>query len=34
MKYYEQKYRAQQIRSIEKKAKELGFVIALTPALT
>jgi len=34
MKYYEQKYRAQPIRSIEKKAKQLGFVIALTPALT
>jgi transposase len=34
IKYYEEKYRQQQIRGMEKKAKELGFVVTLTPALT
>ena len=31
MNYYEEKYRQHQIYSIEKKAKELGFVVTLTP---
>jgi transposase len=32
MKYYEEKYRQHEIRSIQKKAKDLGFVATLTPA--
>jgi transposase len=31
IKYYEEKYRDHEIRSIQKKAKDLGFVITLTP---
>jgi hypothetical protein len=33
MKYYEQKYREQEIRSIQKKAKALGLTVTLTPAV-
>ncbi len=32
MKYYEEKYRAHEIRSIQKKAKELGLNLTLSPA--
>jgi hypothetical protein len=32
MKYYEEKYRAHEIRSIQKKAKELGLEVTLNPA--
>ena len=32
MKFYEDKYRQHQIRSIEKKAKDLGFTLTFTPA--
>jgi hypothetical protein len=32
MNYYEQKYREQEIRSIQKKATQLGLRIALSPA--
>ena len=31
MKFYEDKYRQHQIRSIEKKAKDLGFTLTFTP---
>ncbi|HKF04341.1 MAG TPA: IS110 family transposase [Candidatus Sulfotelmatobacter sp.] len=31
MKYYEEKYREHEIRSIQKKAKDLGLVVTLTP---
>jgi hypothetical protein len=30
--YYEEKYREHQIRSIQKKAKDLGLAVTLTPA--
>jgi len=33
MTYYEEKYRAHEIRSIQKKAKELGLDGTLTPAV-
>lgn len=33
MNYYEEKYREHQIRSIEKKAKDLGLVVTLTLAV-
>jgi hypothetical protein len=32
MKYYEEKYREHEIRSIQKKAKDLGLVVTLTTA--
>jgi len=32
MTFYEDKYRQHQIRSIEKKAKDLGFTLTFTPA--
>jgi hypothetical protein len=32
MDYYERKYREHEIRSIQKRAKELGLQIALSPA--
>jgi transposase len=32
IKYYEDKYRQHEIRSIQKKAKDLGFVVTLSPA--
>jgi hypothetical protein len=32
MKYYEEKYREHEIRSIQKKAKDLGFVFSLSTA--
>ena len=32
MKYYEEKYREHEIRSIQKKAKDLGLVVTLSPA--
>ena len=32
MKYYQEKYRDHEIRSIQKKAKDLGFVVTLSPA--
>ena len=32
MKYYEEKYRAHEIRSIQKKAKDLGLEVTLNPA--
>ena len=32
LKYYEDKYREHEIRSIQKKAKDLGFVVTLSPA--
>jgi hypothetical protein len=31
MKYYEEKYRQHEIRTIQKKAKDLGLVVTLTP---
>jgi transposase len=34
MKYYEEKYRQQEIRNIHKKAKHLGFLVTLIPART
>jgi hypothetical protein len=33
MSYYEEKYRDHEIRSIQKKAKELGLGITLSPAI-
>jgi len=33
MKYFEDKYRQHQILGIQKKAKELGLALTLTPAL-
>jgi transposase len=33
MKYYEEKYREHEIRSIQKKAKDLGLAVTLTPAV-
>ncbi len=30
--YYEDKYREHEIRSIQKEAKDLGFVVTLSPA--
>jgi hypothetical protein len=33
MKYYEEKYRAHEIRSIQKKAKELGLEVTLSSAV-
>jgi len=32
MQYYEEKYRAHEILSIQKKAKQLGFEVTLSPA--
>jgi len=32
MKYYEEKYREHEIRSIQKKAKDLGLVLTLSTA--
>jgi hypothetical protein len=32
MKYYEEKYREHEIRSIQKKANDLGLVVTLTTA--
>jgi hypothetical protein len=32
MKYFEEKYRQHEILSIQKKAKDLGFAVTLTPA--
>jgi len=32
MKFYEDKYRQHQIRSIERTAKDLGFTLTFTPA--
>jgi hypothetical protein len=32
MKYFEEKYRKHQILSIQKKVKDLGLVVTLTPA--
>ncbi len=32
MKYYEEKYREHEIRSIQMKAKDLGFVFSLSTA--
>jgi hypothetical protein len=31
MEYYEEKYREHEIRSIQKKAKDLGLAVTLTP---
>lgn len=31
IKYYEEKYREHEVRSIQKKAKDLGFMVTLTP---
>jgi hypothetical protein len=32
LKYYEEKYREHEIRSIQKKAKDLGLAVTLSPA--
>jgi hypothetical protein len=33
LKYYEEKYREHEIRSIQKKAKDLGLAVTLSPAV-